>query len=401
MKKTHKIFSAVLLLAAMSLPALEVSMVSSFAENIHDQFAGLSAGRTPAVPEISRVRPLQRFYIYIFVAKAQTKAGRADVTASLKVKSPEGKIVTVFRKEHILNSDTVTPGSTNLSNLVVNWDFASGDPDGVYSFILDAEDNINKRFSSKELKITLDRTPAEPLKVSTSEIGSFITNFYKAPQPGKLPELFDIFLASDEKARQQKNYSPRPLLYGLGQAIKNDPLLWKEFASRGGDLSSDHKKYLAMIFTAAGDKAANWAIRNAESETAGLVKKMQKDGIWKFRNPLTAEDINALWLSFFFTGKREPVQIIAAELRNRPMLSVRDAKNKKGRLTPQEQLELKNYQANSAASWSLRSHLPNHNLLFYYLEAMLERGEFADQTAASRIQKILTQTAAAASEQQK
>ena len=393
------IFSAAVLLAAMSLPALEVSLASSFAENIHDQFAGLAARRTPAVPEISRVRPLQRFYIYIFVAKAQTKAGRADVTASLKVKNPEGKTVTVFRKEHILSSDSVSPGGTNLSNLVVNWDFSPGDPDGVYSFIIDAEDNINKRFCSKELKITLDRTPAEPLKVSTNEIGSFITNFYKAPQPEKLPELFDIFLASDEKARRQKNYSPRPLLYGLGQAIKNNPLLWKEFASRSGALSDDHKKYLAMIFAAAGDKACSWAVRNTDRETAGMIKKMQKERIWNFRRPLNAEDINALWLAFFFTGKREPVEIIAAELQNRPMLSMRDAKNKKGRLTAQEQLELQNYQANSAAAWSLRSHLPNHNLLFYYLEAMLERGEFADQTAASRIQKILTQTAAAAEQQ--
>ena len=130
-----------------------------------------------------------------------------------------------------------------------------------------------------------------------------------------------------------------------------------------------------------------------------MIKKMQKERIWNFRRPLNAEDINALWLAFFFTGKRKPVEIIAAELQNRPMLSMRDAKNKKGRLTNQEQLELQNYQANSAAAWSLRSHLPNHNLLFYYLEAMLERGEFADQTAASRIQKILTQTAAAAEQQ--
>jgi hypothetical protein len=83
------------------------------------------------------------------------------------------------------------------------------------------------------------------------------------------------------------------------------------------------------------------------------------------------------------------------------MLSVRDAKNKKGRLNEQEEISLRNYQANAAAAWSMRSHLPNHNLLFYYLEAMLERGECADQVAAARIQKILTQTAGAAAEQEK
>ncbi|MBO5899636.1 MAG: hypothetical protein J6Q80_02795, partial [Lentisphaeria bacterium] len=110
MKKTHTVFTAVILLMAMSLSAVEISMARSFAENIHAQFAGLTAKRTPAVPEISRVSPLQRFYIYIFISRAQTKNGRADVTASLKVKSPEGREETVFKKEHILNSDMLLPG---------------------------------------------------------------------------------------------------------------------------------------------------------------------------------------------------------------------------------------------------------------------------------------------------
>ena len=401
MKKTHTVFTAVLLLIATNLSALEISLASSFAENIHDQFAGLTAKRTPAVPEISRVRPLQRFYIYIFISKPQTKNGRVDVTASLKVKDLEGKEQTVFKKEHILNEDMFVPGGVNLSNLVVNWDFSADDPEGVYTFTLDAQDNINRHTCRKELKISLDRTQAEPLKVTTNEIGKFITNFYKAPQPEKLPELFDIFLASDGNARRHKSYSPRPLIYGLAQAIKNNPLLWKEFASRSSNLASDHKKYLAMLFAASGDRAVKYALANVDGETAKAIRKMQSDNIWKFRDPFTAEEINALWLEFFFTGKREPVERIASQLRNRPMLSVRDAKNKKGRLSEQDRQELLNYQANAAASWSLRSHLPNHNLLFYYLEAMLERGEFADQTAASRIQKILTQTAASAVEQSK
>ena len=392
---------ALMLLLTTGLSAVEVSLASSFAENIHDQFAGLSARRTPAVPEISRVRPLQRFYIYIFISKAQTEKGRVDVTASLKVKNPEGKEQRVFQKEQILNSDVFSPDGVSLSNLVVNWDFSANDPEGVYTFVFEAQDNINNHICRKEHKITLDRTPAEPLKVTTSDIGNFITNFYKAPQPEKLPELFDIFLASDEKARQQKSYSPRPLIYGLAQALKNNPVLWKEFASRSFNLSSDHKKYLAMLFAAAGDRAANYALRNVDKETADLIKKMRDANVWMFKQPLSAEDINALWLEFFFTGKRAPVEKIAAELRNRPMLSMRDAKNRKGKLSDREQQELLNYQANAAAVWSLRSHLPNHNLLFYYLEAMLERGEFADQTAAAKIQKILTQTAVTAAEQAK
>ena len=38
--------------------------------------------------------------------------------------------------------------------------------------------------------------------------------------------------------------------------------------------------------------------------------------------------------------------------------------------------------------------MPQHNLAFYYLENMLERGSFADAAAAAKVQKILAQTAA-------
>ena len=53
-----------------------------------------------------------------------------------------------------------------------------------------------------------------------------------------------------------------------------------------------------------------------------------------------------------------------------------------------------NYYSASSASWSLNVNASQHNLVFFYLEAMLEQGKFADTATATKIQKILVRAAA-------
>ena len=121
---------------------------------------------------------------------------------------------------------------------------------------------------------------------------------------------------------------------------------------------------------------------------------MRENNPWQFNEPYLEEAVNAFWMEFFFTGKPEPLLKIANQLRNRPILTSAEARKKKGGLSPAEARKLRNYFSASCAAWSLRSHVPQHNLAFYYLENMLERGSFADAAAAAKVRKILAQTAA-------
>ena len=394
MKRTLLNISLLLLmLCSITLSAIEVSLVASNAQNVHDMFSGLLPGRTPAIPEITRVRPLHSFNIYFFVSKFQTRKGQAHVNGSLYLNSPDGKKREIFKDQELLFGYSPAPGAVNLSHLVANWDFNNDYQTGVYTFTIEAKDMNNGKSCTGNIKIQLQKTPPEPLKITTKEIKGFITTFYKAPLPERLPELFNIFLAGDAAARKQKNYSPLPLLYGMARVLEHNPFVWNEFASRSHELDGDHKKYLALLFAAVGDKGIDYMIKKADRKTAGFLEKMKKNNPWQITEPYMEEDINALWMEFYFTGKSDPILKIANQLRTRPVLNPGQLKNKKGELTPSEKEKLLNYYSASSASWSLNVHASQHNLVFFYLEYMLENGKFADTATATKIQKILVRAA--------
>ena len=246
----------------------------------------------------------------------------------------------------------------------------------------------------------LVKTPPEPLKITTNEIRGFISSFYKAPQPERLLELFNIFLAGDKAARKQKNYSPLPLLYGMARVLEYHPQIWKDFARRSHELDGDHKKYLALLFAAVNNDAIDFMIKNCDRKTAGYFEKMKQNNPWHFEEPYSSEDINSFWMEFYFTGKPQPLLKIANQLKNRPIMTGKQAKEKKGELNPADKLKLRNYYSASSASWSIATNAGQHNLVFFYLEEMLVNGKFADATAAAKIQKILFRAAANASENQ-
>ena len=383
-----------LMLNCITLSAIEVSMVASNAQNVHDMFSGLLPGRTPAVPEITRVRSLHSFNIYIFISKVQTSKGQAHVTGSLVLNTPDGRKIEIFKNQELFFGNCPAPAAINISPLVANWDFSNDYPEGVYNFTLEAKDMNNQKCCSGLLKVQLLNTPVEPLKITTKEIKGFITSFYKAPQPERLLELFNVFLSGDAEARKQKNYSPLPLLFGMARVLEYHPWVWKDFAERSYQLENDQKKYLALLFAAVGNKGIDYMIKKADKKTAGFLEKMKKNNPWQISEPYMEEDINCFWMEFYFTGKPGPVLNVANQLRNRPVISPGQVKNKKGELTSAEKSKLLNYYSASSASWSLNMNASQHNLVFFYLEYMLEHGLFADPSAAAKIQKILVRAAA-------
>ena len=150
----------------------------------------------------------------------------------------------------------------------------------------------------------------------------------------------------------------------------------------------------ARIPKSSKNKDIDYMIKNADRKTAGFLEKMKKNNPWQIAEPYMEEDINCFWMEFYFTGKSEPILKVANQLRNRPIISPGQLKNKKGELTVAEKSKLRNYYSASSAAWSLSTNTSQHNLVFFYLEYMLENGKFADTTAASKIQKTLVRASA-------
>ena len=386
-----------ILCGAANLRGADAVIVGSPAVNVHDMFSGLLAHRTPAIPELKVVRPNEKFNIYILLSKLQTRKGNAHVTGSLYLKNNDSKVF-VFKDQELFYGKCPAPGAVNLSNLVANWDFNDSFDQGRYTFVIDIKDVVNGKTSSASFDIELVKTPLEPLKITTKEIRGFISSFYKAPQPARMLELFNIFLAGDAEARKQKNYSPLPLLYGMARVLEHHPYLWKDFADCSFKLEGDHKKYLALLFAAVNEKAVDYMIKKADRKTAGYLKKMKENNPWQFEEPYLRDDINAFWMEFFFTGKPQPILKIANQLKNRPSLTAKQAKERKGELSAADRVKLRNYYSASSASWSIGINAAQHNLVFFYLEEMLEHGKFADAAAAAKIQKLLFRSAANTSE---
>ena len=87
---------------------------------------------------------------------------------------------------------------------------------------------------------------------------------------------------------------------------------------------------------------------------------------------------------------------IAAELRKKDVLTLEQAKAKRDKgekLTREEIIKLNNFIVTMAAYWSLQANIrQNHHLVLFYLEAMVVRKEYVDNTAGSLLVSVLKKT---------
>ena len=116
-----------------------------------------------------------------------------------------------------------------------------------------------------------------------------------------------------------------------------------------------------------------------------------------FTDVENAVRLDMLWTTFFVTGKFEPVRRLAGELRQRRIMTPKDAKQRLDEGRPLAEDEKKLLLAGvvqMAAVWSLEANLrDDHRLLGFYLETILARKLFVDRQEAALIASIIRRAA--------
>ena len=398
MRRWSTVF-AVLTVMTPVLWALDGKLFFTLAPNVEDEFAHIMPYRPPLIPTVGRcVRNQPVTLVLVLKNPAVGKNGKVLVEIeSVKTTEPNGKTKelvargkTVTALEGIKKNDRDFSG-VMLSNFYLEMIVEDTDPLGKTSVGVTLRDRGDDSTLELAAEIeAVEKLPGAPEKPMTAEeMNKFTTDYYKAPDPAKIPAAFAAFLKFDEEnSGKNKSYDPLMWLCGFSELYKFNPQLRPELAKKATDYSTVHKHYVALILAESGARDSD--LKDADPELRKLFAKVSG------KSPLSFETINhpaqldALWMVFFVTGKVEPIRRLVGELRKRnDVMTVEEAKKLGRKPTAAEMRKLVNGLIGRAADWSLASNAKQHKLVGYYLEAMLMRKESPDPDVAVKLGGML------------
>ena len=391
------ILTIFLLFAVMAgVCAAEAVLVPTLAVNTEDQVKGVLPARPLYIPRVSQVVRGQSFELVSGVVDPEFRNEKLQLNGTLTIKTPDGSEKIVFKNAKMFAFDKKVSGII-ISNVQCNICFEESDKDGSYVFSLSLYDPAERKkiLKSKPVTVVLTGKKSDLSPVSEKELSDIFTKYYLNPRPERLLAALDAFWKLDVKKRSEKNkkYEPRIFLYGFAEAFRLNPHLWDELPEHAVNLSKEQKKLFAMLLVGIGSDAVAKLTPRLDAEVLETIRS------FKQRNPLyiarvrSGAHLDCLWIKYMITGRLEPVKQIAAELRKKEVFTLEQAKAKQAKgekLTPEEIKKFNNFIITMAAYWSLQSNIrQNHRLLKFYLEAIVVRKEYVDNTAGSLLVAIL------------
>ena len=390
---------AALTVMSPALWALDGKLFFTLAPNVEDEFAHIMPYRPPLVPTVGKcVRNQPVTLVLVLKNPAVGKDGKVLVEIeSVKTTEPNGKI-----KELVEPGKPVTAlkgvkkndrdfSGVMLSNFYLEMIVEDTDPLGKTSIEVKLRDRGDD--STLELAAAIEaveKLPGIPEKPMTAEeMSTFITGYYKNPDPAKIPAAFAAFLKFDEENfGKNRAYDPLMWLCGFAELYKLNPQLRSELAKGGADYSTVHKKHVALILAESGARDSD--LKDADPELLKLFGKVRGKSPLSFKTVIHPAQLDALWTQFFVTGKVEPIRRLVGELRKRDdAMPIEEAKKLGRKPTEAEMKRIMNALILRAADWSLASNAQQHKLVGYYLEAMLLRKEYPDPDVAVKLGGML------------
>jgi len=240
-----------------------------------------------------------------------------------------------------------------------------------------------------ELVETLPGVPEKPM--SFEEMSRFLTGYYKNPDPAKIPAAFAAFLEFDNENRGiKRSYDPLMWVCGFAELYKLNPQLRPELVKSAAKCSFVHKGYVALILAAAGATDAELEGADPKLREMFVKAKNMKESPLAFDKVTSPAQLDALWVMFLTTGKFEPIRRLVYEVRRRDdAMPVAEIKKLGRKPTKEEMPKVMNGLVAGAAEWSLASNAKQHELVGFYLEAMLMRRQYPDDAAAAKIGGML------------
>ena len=386
---------AALLAGLPTLWALEGKLFFTLAPNITDEFCHIMPYRFPLIPTVGRcVRKQQVTLVMLLANPAADKDGRVLVEAerawsiepdgSVKELVESGKPMPVLQGVKKSAQDF---SGVMLSGFRVILRVEEGVPLGRMRLNIRlrdrGDDSVLELSEEIEAAENLCGVPEQPM--SFEEMSYFLGNYYRKPDPEKIPAAFAAFLKFDEEnVGQKKNYDPLMWLRGFAELYKLNPHLRPALVGGAAAYSVIHKQYAALILAEA--EVGESELEGADPELRRMFDKVKGKSPLSFGDITNQAQLDALWMSFFTTGKFEPIRRIVHELRKRDDKLTVEAAQKPDRNPAAE--ESRKMMIGRAALCSLASNACRHKLVGYYLESILMRRE-ADMGVMAKLGGIL------------
>lgn len=360
-----------------------------------DQWWHIPANRPPLIALATKVVRKEYFEIAVYFSNFSYKVGDQGIDYHITIKKPDGAVYYKSQQMHFpLNGKTVklTPHSIYRANNALRVCFEPNDPDGQYTFNLQAVNKSNGQKASATSSLTLVSWAAiqkEFVNINADSVMKKITFYYKNPQPSSLPRLFDKFLIVDQRLRKiKKNYSPYNILSFFYTILKDNKFLIKYFAAKYNSYNSFGKQYMLILLSALGNEgklAIGKLNKNAQKYATRLASKPNPFIFNQVTNPTQAD---ILWSQFFATGAFAPIEkLVKAMQAMKNGMTIKKFKTIK-KPTISDKQQLMKFLTGMSAQWSLTQNVKTHATVKFYCESILQRSH--DQYIIQKLKKIIT-----------
>lgn len=373
LKRLGMIFALTLTFA---LAAFDVMLIPTLMVNIEDQVKFVPSEHGVYIHTVRQVGPGQPFHLKLALSLKEPAAEPLKISGALFRRAPGGSVGQVFSERVLFDIPAGVKG-VFFSPVAVTAHFAEDDAEGSYEWILQYSGSAKNGKVSAALKLV--ESIFDSAEMDEAGFNRFFHSYYRAPQPERVFAALKYFLTHGEALMRQKKqtFNPGHIVHGFVQIFKLNPQFHDELAKATVNCPAKERLYYALIFAGLGKDAVM-----AQKE---LIDPQVQVQIAEFagKNPLAFTDVKVpahldmLWMEFFVTGKFEPVRRIAAELRKREGMTLRQAqaKVKSGQqLTDDEKKLLTGQMVQYAADWSLTSNIKQGNVLIsHYLQSIVRK----------------------------
>lgn len=389
--------SIALLLAALlawTSGGIEPRVLPTVATNIDDQWNGILPERPPVFPTATRIEPGQLVRIYVMASGLAIREGRARATYDIVLVDPQGK--TVFEQKNIplldgafqANWAALSPGGLEMF-------CEPQDPLGTYVLVVTVRDQVDGSERQARAELRLEKKTPAAARIDDRDFRLLLQLYYLQPRPELiLPALRRVLTEEWPKAAkaQGERFRPEPMLAFFYWVLSRNAQLYPEFGRMIGELAPEQQLGALLIVRALGEKAEKVIVPELADALRRKLAELPPTNLF-IPDPAKLDPLalDLWWAEFFATGKRAPIlRLIQVLERSRNAATEEELKTLKGQKPNPETIgRVRNRMLVTVAQWSLTANARRHQLLRYYLEAMLRRGELKDDAARQGVEKAL------------
>lgn len=376
------------LLPALNLFAVDGVLLIHKNFNLEDHWYKTVYENAPNIATTGKVYQDEFFFINVVFGNYKAdKNGHMNVVYDIKVTNPENEIYFQQKDIPAIETDGLNPKGVYIARGNIKINLEKDKPLGKYKVEAVLKDKIEGSDKKLEGDFQLAEFEGEEPVKNDDELGEWMMNYYKKPEPGK---VLANYLYYGKSALSESDSSFVPMFAFVLNVFNNNmflvPIALEEY--KKVDLKA--KLYLLWLFRYSDyDFKDFFAGLKGDEKTA--YEKI-KDGEY-VKNPYKSiEDggqLDALWGEFFATGSYKPVKRLVEVLEYGKYNDRVDNYKNITSPTKKDKEELLKGAIFGAAVKSLLSNCSRHDLVFDYCYFAYENEKDLDAGARSWLASLL------------